>query len=73
VPDETSLTVAEPEGFKDLAKTVLKSMGDLSKGIHQAAADVIVAAVREAYMTGYNDGYRDALRRIYLPAEGSGS
>ncbi|MBD3177665.1 MAG: hypothetical protein GF320_21035 [Armatimonadia bacterium] len=67
MPEETSLTLPESSGFHEVAKTVLKAVGDISSGVNRVASDTIVAAVKEAYMTGYKDGYRDALRRAGVP------
>ncbi len=63
MPEQTSLSIPEPEGFHEIAKTVLKAVRDLSSGIGTIASDTIAAAVKDAYLTGYNDGYRDAVRR----------
>lgn len=68
MPDETSLSIPEPEGFHEIAKTVLQAVGDLSSGISRLAGETIAAAVKDAYVTGYRDGYRDALRRATHPA-----
>ena len=70
MPDQTSLTLPEPSGFHEVAKTVLKAVGDISSGVSRVASDTIVAAVKEAYMTGYRDGYRDALRRAGSALDG---
>jgi len=72
MPDETSLQLPEQDGFHEIAKTVLQAVGDLSSGVSRLASDTIVAAVKEAYITGYRDGYRAALRRagtVDTPAE----
>jgi len=63
MPDEVSLQLQEPDGFHDIAKTVLQAVGDLSSEVSRIASDTIVAAVKQAYITGYRDGYRTALRR----------
>lgn len=69
MPDQTSLTLPESPGFHEVAKTVLKAVGDISSGVSRVVSDTIVAAVKDAYMTGYRDGYRDALRRASAPVD----
>jgi hypothetical protein len=67
MPDQTSLSLPEPEGFHEIAKTVLQAVGDLSTGVNRLATETIAAAVRNAYVTGYRDGYREALRKATQP------
>ncbi len=66
MPEEKSLSIPEPEGFHEIAKTVLQAVGDLSTGVGRLASETIAAAVKDAYVTGYRDGYREALRRATL-------
>lgn len=67
MPDQTSLSIPEPEGFHEIAKTIIQAVGDLSTGVSRLATETIAAAVRNAYVTGYRDGYRDALRKAGAP------
>lgn len=67
--DETSLSIPEPEGFHHIARTVMQAVGDVSAGVGRVAADIIVAAVKDAYVTGYRDGFRDAARRAALAVQ----
>ncbi len=71
MPEQTSLKIPEPEGFHEIAKTVLRAVKDLSSGVGALASETIAAAVKDAYLTGYNDGYRDAIRRAALPLAGN--
>jgi hypothetical protein len=65
----TSLTLRDSE-FTEIAQTVIRAMNDLTQGVSKVAADTIITAVREAYLKGYDDGYRQGLLRGAMPGEG---
>ncbi|HOS92093.1 MAG TPA: hypothetical protein PLD23_04195 [Armatimonadota bacterium] len=58
----TSLTVRE-DRFHEIAEVVLRAMKDVTLGVHTVVADSVVNAVKEAYLTGYHDGYVEGLRK----------
>ncbi len=58
----TSLTVRE-DRFHEIAEVVLRAMKDVTLGVHTVVADTVVNAVKEAYLTGYHDGYVEGLRK----------
>jgi len=52
-------------GFNEIAQTVLRAVNEVAVGVNRIAADSILQSVKEAYLKGYNDGYREAMRRLY--------
>ncbi len=58
------------EGFDKIAKTILEAVSDLATEVNKKVAETVVNCVREAYLKGYNDGYKSALRKFHT-GEGS--
>ena len=60
----TSLQVRDG-GFHEIAQTVLRAVNEVAVGVNRIAADSILQSVKEAYLKGYSDGYREAMRHVY--------
>lgn len=63
---ETQLRVRN-DGFGEIAETVLLAVSDIIEGLGRVAGESVIHAVKTAYLKGYGDGFRDAIRQVQEP------
>ena len=64
VPISDYLPQVHEEGFDKIAQTILHAVTDLAADVNKKVAETVVNCVREAYLKGYDDGYKSALRKL---------